>query len=316
MSDAAVDLIFQSWRPNTQKVYNTYIRKFEQFNASQVHSSDLPVHVIVANFLAHLAKSGASYSTVNSARSALSAYFRQEGSTVGQNDLVCRLVKGVFESNPSLPKYKETWDVDTVLEFLKTWPEPAKLSQRQLTLRLVMLLALVSGQRGQTLHQLRKDDVHLYDHKCVLVFSSCLKQTKPGRHLAPLELVVFEDSRLCVVSHLRQYLQLTEHLRKGDSLFISFQKPHSGVSRDTISRWLKIVLEEAGIDTCVFSSHSTRAASTSAALSRDIPIDAILKCAGWSQSSTFTKFYNKPVSGSGTTASFSQGLLDKYVLKK
>ena len=43
-------------------------------------------------------------------------------------------------------------------------------------------------------------------------------------------------------------------------LFISFHKRHKAVSKDTISRWLKCVLEEAGIDMSIFKPHSTRAA--------------------------------------------------------
>ena len=53
-----------------------------------------------------------------------------------------------------------------------------------------MLLALLSGQRGQTIHTLKS--VRLKDDKCVLVFSAVLKQTKPGLHIKPLELEAFK----------------------------------------------------------------------------------------------------------------------------
>ena len=51
-----------------------------------------------------------------------------------------------------------------------------------------------------------------------------------------------------------EYLKRTQGSRGDeDKLFISFQKPHKAVSRDTISRWVKQVLEAAGIDTKVFN---------------------------------------------------------------
>ena len=145
--------------------------------------------------------SGASHSTVNLAHSVVSAYLHRPGTeAVGSHPLVCSLVKGVFENRPSIPKYQDTWDVDNVLQYLAGWPSVEKLSLKQLSLRLVMLLALLSGQRGQTIHTLKSEDVRLKDDKCVLVFSAVLKQTKPGSHIQPseLELEAFENKKTCV----------------------------------------------------------------------------------------------------------------------
>ena len=78
-------------------------------------------------------------------------------------------------------------------------------------------------------------------------------------------------------------------------LFISYTKPHKAVSPDTVSRWVKTTLVDAGIDTSKYSAHSTRSASTSAAKGNNISIATIMKSTGWSQESTFAKFYDKPV---------------------
>ena len=72
-------------------------------------------------------------------------------------------------------------------------------------------------------------------------------------------------------------------------------KPHSCVSKDTIARWIKAALKMAGIDVQVFKPHSTRAAATSAALRKGVPVSDILKVAGWSKETTFARFYNKPL---------------------
>ena len=47
------------------------------------------------------------------------------------------------------------------------------------------------------------------------------------------------------------------------------------------------------MDTLLFSAHGTRSASTSAAACRGLPIDVIMKAAGWSAASAFTRFYKK-----------------------
>ena len=73
------------------------------------------------------------------------------------------------------------------------------------------------------------------------------------------------------------------------------------------------VLGQAGIDTDKFGAHSTRAASTSAAVERGVSIATILKTAGWSNESTFAKFYHKSID---SEENFGQVLLDKFVERR
>ena len=63
----------------------------------------------------------------------------------------------------------------------------------------------------------------------------------------------------------------------------------------TVRRWIRTTLAGAGIDTSKYGAQSTRSASTSAAKGNSIFIATIMKSAWWSQESTFTKFYHKPV---------------------
>ena len=95
--------------------------------------------------------------------------------------------------------------------------------------------------------------------------------------------------------HLDKYLEITKDFRDGNlkELLISTRKPHKPVGEDTVARWIKSALNQAGIDTAVFCAHSTRSASTSAAHSRGAPIDIILKAANWKNANTFAKFYHR-----------------------
>ena len=85
-------------------------------------------------------------------------------------------------------------------------------------------------------------------------------------------------------------------------MFISYNRTFKRVSRDTISRWVKLVLTHSGIDTSRFKPHSTRAANTSAASNASVSLDDILHTAGWSSESTFAKFYNKHIVKENTFA--------------
>ena len=54
-------------------------------------------------------------------------------------------------------------------------------------------------------------------------------------------------------------------------------------------------MSSAGLDMTIFTPHSIRAASTSAAAKSGVPVDTILTTAGWSRENTFRKYYQKPV---------------------
>ena len=81
-------------------------------------------------------------------------------------------------------------------------PEIADLTLKQLTLRTVMLLALLTGQRGHAL-RLKIGDIRMHHNKCVIVFSSKHKQTKPGAHTEPAEISAFtQNPKISLVGHL------------------------------------------------------------------------------------------------------------------
>ena len=101
---------------------------------------------------------------------------------------------------------------------------------------------------------------------------------------------------MCVTFVLNEYLKRTARLRNNcNKLFISYIKPVGPITKDTISRWLKNVMSRSGIDINTCSAHSVRAASTSKANANLVPVDNILKVAGWSNAETFARFYKKPI---------------------
>ncbi|KYN42676.1 hypothetical protein ALC56_02902, partial [Trachymyrmex septentrionalis] len=73
---------------------------------------------------------------------------------------------------------------------------------------------------------------------------------------------------LCIVRLIEYYLDETRLLRPPgcNFLFISLSKSFRAVTSQTISRWIKQALKECGVNTVVFSAHSTRHASTFAAV--------------------------------------------------
>lgn len=218
------------------------------------------------NVLVELHHKGLRYSALNTARSALASVIVLQGNkSFGNHPLVSCFLKGRFTTRPALPKYREAGDVNTVLEHLKTLHPAETLSLKSLSLKIVILMAVLSGQYYQTTHALTTKDMKTSNNKVMFIVNDLLKTTKPGKVCTKSEFLSFdEDPRICVVRYLSEYLG-TKNLRHDHhKLLVSYQKPHRPVSKDTISRWLKMGLKLAGIDTSTFSAHSTRAALTSA----------------------------------------------------
>ena len=143
-----------------------------------------------------------------------------------------------------------------------------------------------------------------------------LKTSKQGRHLGELDFSSFVPNKnLCIVYTLRYYLKQTENILRNEGnhtvtkLFVTTQKPFKAVTRDTICRWTRNILQKSGIDLNIFKAHSTRAASTTAAFKNRVPLSTILRTAGWQKDCTFRKFYKKPIV---MDKSYSQNLLNSF----
>lgn len=292
------DIVLASWRLGTAKQYSVYLKKWKVYCDKKNLDSFNPGIIPAIEFLGSLHKQGLGYSAINTARSALSSILPYEnGITFGDHPLVCRTLKGIFELKPALPKYSQIWDVNTVLEYFRKLGCPGEVNLKQLTLKLTMLLCLMTGQRCQTIYYMDITYIQKLDNQYRVTIQHKLKQTKAGKHLAPLDLMAFpEDPRICIVQHLEEYLKRTVQLReKHTQLLISYVKPNRPVSKDTVSRWVKEVLHLAGIDTKVYGSHSSRAASTSFCQQKGLDLVTIMKSAGWSNVGTFARFYDKPL---------------------
>ena len=215
ISQSAQELILNSWRQGTQKQYQTYWNKWQKFSREQSIDPVHPSVNYVLDFLSKLYKYGLGYSGINTARCALSALITIEGNiTVGNHPLVQRLVKGVFHTRPSLSHYQDTWDTNKVLHYLQTFPELQRIKLRDQTCKLVMLCALVTGQRCQTLHLMSLDSLVKHSSAYQFVINKLVKQSAPGKKQPVLVIPKFhEDQRLCVFSVLEEYSLLVQSQR-------------------------------------------------------------------------------------------------------
>ena len=124
--------------------------------------------------------------------------------------------------------------------------------------------------------------------KCIFFMKRPMKTTKPSFYQSPIVFSEYPSNRkICIITTVTHYLEITKDLRITEQLIISYKKPHKAVIASTISRWCKSILGKAGIHIEKYSLHLTRSASTSKVNIKGISLSEISKAAGWKQASTF-----------------------------
>ena len=202
-----------------------------------------------------------------------------------------------------MPRYTQTWDVKLVLEQLRTLEPLCNLTLKQLTLKLVMLMALTQAARVQTLHLLVLDNICIGETTICVSLGGNIKQCRPKFNVQSVEFKAYaKDRRLCVCETLKMYIERTAQFRTGvhkmkGALFLSIVRPHKPVTRDTIARWIRVMLHRSGVDTRKHSASSVRHAAASRAKAMAVPIAHILARAGWSRETTFARHYDKEILG-------------------
>ena len=302
LSEQSKKLHNEAWRPGTRASYKSAWSRWSSWCGSkQIDPFQSSVADII-EFLTLLYSEQKQYRTINTYRSAISrGHNLINGVPVGQHRDIVHHMKAIFNVRTPSPKYQNSWDVDRVLDCISEWGENTDLSLKQLTQKLTILLALTSAGRASELHKLNVDFMLDKGNYILFKLPSLTKTCRPGKSLPELKFFHFDNSKLCVVECLRFYLQKTSKFRSSQDninrhwLLLSLVKPHHPVTTSSISRWVKCVLNEAGIDISKFQAHSTRCASASKASRCGLSTKEIMDQARWSKESTFSRFYNKPL---------------------
>lgn len=252
----------------------------------------------VLSYLQFLLNEGKSYSVINTHKSMLLQTLKLLNNSWCENPLyISRFMKGLFNKIPPCPRYKFSWDVSIVLQFLRKLFPLHDLTLKMLTLKAVALVSLAVAPRAQTLVAMSLDGLKVFEKKLTFSFKELIKTSKPGKSYQ-LDLHHYVEEELCVMHTLLYYMEKTRQLRKSQKVFVSYCT-YNCITTQTIARWLKEVLHLSGIDTSVFKAHSYRSAAASAAFNLGCSLSEVLKTADWTSAKNFHKFYLRKVEVTG-----------------
>ena len=146
---------------------------------------------------------------MNIAQSSLSTFINIDGVPDGQQTVIIRFMKGVFNIKPAFPKYNFTWDVGIVITYISKIDTN---SLKYLSKKLATLLVLLCDQRcGEILSLLDIRNLDLSENMCMVRIGDILKTSGPKNHIG--EIKFHSDSNdltICPLNCLRQYLEATK----------------------------------------------------------------------------------------------------------
>lgn len=284
-------------RETTKRKYHNYLEKWNKFCETTGINAKGPNVEEIMEFLTSLYNKGLSYSSLNSAKSAIATVVDLPGYTsISQHPKIDSYFKGLFNLRPPKTKLSTVWDVKIIFDYYKDRPNN-NLDDKTLTQKLLMFLLLLSGQRLNTIFWYTVDRLIISDNSFTFAPEHVLKHSRRGNKLDSFTYYKYEEDKcLCVYECLVSYLERRSKKVDGTvcKLFITHGKPHKEASRDTLSRWVKEVFRTVGIMN-IYTPHSCRAASTSKANYIGVSIDEIVEKGCWKNLKTFQTHYNKNI---------------------
>lgn len=295
MNTDTANILTASWATTTQKQYTLVLRRWIAYCTEHGIEPARPTVLEGINYLQELFTGGAAHTTVNTARSLLSTFVTVGDRPFGEHPLVARLLKGISNLKPTGPRYDNIWDPKLLLNYVQAWGSTHELDCERLNKRTTCLYLLATGQRLQALSRLRRKDIRWEEDGCTIKYSTRMKSNDPAKNPLILSFRKFEVPELCVFEHLKCYMAREELKGAGPAVFATTRRPHVRASQDTLTRYVRTTMQEAGVDMSIFTPYSCRHAATSAAMKRQVPLATILQSAGWIGEGTFQRFYNRPL---------------------
>ena len=188
------------------------------------------------------------YRALNCLRLTISAYHvHRDGKSVGKHSKVCALLAGIFNQRPPQPIYVFIWDVEIVLQYIRTHCyDNLSLNEAGLTCKLTTLLALTTASRTSMIQHFKKEFMANDKDRYIFYFSKLHKSWRKGE--APPAITYFgfdEDKALCVVETLNEYINRSKPWKESNhekQLLLYSIRPHNAVVSCTILSWLKRLL--------------------------------------------------------------------------
>ena len=236
----------------------------------------LPDVTSVLNIFTKLYEKSCQYSSITLARSALASVVAlREYTTLSDHPLIKRFIKGVYHLRPPKPKYYSFWYADILLRYWQQREDNSPLNLLELSKKVTTLLVLL--HRINTITTFDISLITMLNDTCIFYPYELLKHDRQGKPRDKTIYKKFENSKLCPMAATKKYLKRRTKYNAAHAEFLfTTVRPYGPPHKDTLARWVKNTLTQAGVNTSNFSSHSCRSSASNKA-DMGVDLDTILK---------------------------------------
>ncbi len=290
-SQSAWETIFAALAPSTLKSYKLIFLKFLRFMKNVQADVNTVTLEQVFQFLEPLVVEKKAASTIRAYVASLKFYLALfERKDIVESHLLSLFAEGAQRKAPIPNENVWVWDVGIPLKMIRDRAPPSNfLSAAREALFLILM---ATGIRIDDAFKLG-DDFVLDQGSFVIPFLEKRKCPIKKKWTKNQRIASYPgNERLCPGNALLLYATFSVTIRDPSEKFLFISSTGKRASKDTLARWVKDILLEAGIKA---PAGSCRSATTSAAFLRKIPVSVILSSAGWSSDLVFFKHYQRQV---------------------
>ena len=245
-------------------------------------------------------------------RSMLSAVFKSILPEISSSPVLHDLLRSFQVEAPVREVRLPSWDLPSVLNFLRSSPFEAlsSASLRDLTRKTLFLLSLATAKRVGELQALSRRVSFSSSSAGLSYVPEFVAKTETGTRPLPRSFEVqsledfaaglSEDLLLCPVRSLSAYLARTSNIaNRPRHLFVSPKCPSRAMSKNGISYMLRELIVQSGASSQSGQApraHSIRGMATSSAFFRIWSFRSVLEVASWCSNTVFTSFYLQDLS--------------------
>ena len=318
-SDRASELMSIPIRHSSQREYQ---RKWEHFlgylRQEGVHISQCTINHVVNFFVMLFDKKGLLASTVAHYRSALSVPLRTILKIDVLQPAVSHMIRAMALIRPSRPFTAPSWNLQKVLDYIEGLPN--NITYEDCLARAAFLLLLSTGWRVSELHACVKMTSYcaispdyvlkLRPHEAFLAKNELANKRWSHTTIRPL-IINGTRSKLCPVSNLLKYLQISQPRNRGP-LFTN--KNNLPISLFTLSRYIcRLILK--GDPVTRVKVHDIRKLASSLSFMSNMDVKELLQAMNWRSSSAFFNHYlsivERPVQPVAVPGGVIEGISDE-----
>lgn len=297
-----LNLLETAWRKSTLNTYKAPWNNWLRWAKCKDISINNPSPQEVALYLSYLHRiRKLSYSSILVNKSVICTFANPiRGEVLSSHPIIRQMLKAISLKVPPRNNKKNIWDVDALLNWMKS-NQPNIDSLFEVSRYVAILLLLASGRRVHDLTLLMIDEDHCQisvdDITLWPIFGS--KTDKASSRQSGWKFLDNADQPFNAVFWIKKLIEVSGTRRKAvekiTNLFISTRGKVRQASKAIIGGWIRTVFKEAQISA---TPGSIRSAVGSKKMSYNFSLDDVLACGNWKNKQNFFRFYFKEISKS------------------